>query len=107
LLLIELGKPNQNASIESFNGRLSGWVAQRPLVSKPVAARTRRDRTLRAGIQRRAVEEGVDLAEAFHLSEITKVARDSKQSRYLKREDFILASCPALRELRSLGPVAR
>jgi len=85
LRLIEPGKPNQNAYIESFNGRLRDECL-RALVSQP-AARTCRDRTLTAGIQRGTTEEGTGRADTRRLCEAVKVNPDSKPSRYSKRGD--------------------
>src|SRR6185437_1162559 len=61
-------------------------MPQRALVPQP-AARTRRDRTLAAGIQRGATEEGVGRADTHRLCEAVKVSPDSKPSRYSKRGD--------------------
>lgn len=55
LRLIELGKPNQNAYIESFSRRLLD-EPQRALVSQPAAC-PNGDRKLAARIQRGATKE--------------------------------------------------
>ena len=68
LRLIEPGKPNQNAYIESFNGRLRDECLNEHWFTQPAAC-PRRDRTLAAGIQRGATEEGVGRADARRLRE--------------------------------------
>lgn len=56
LFLIEPGKPNQNAYIESFNGRFREECLKRTLVHQPGTC-PRDRRSLAAGVQRGATQE--------------------------------------------------
>ena len=63
LRLIEPGKPNQNAYVESFNGRFRDECLNEHWFVSP-RSRSRRDRSLAPGIQRRATEEITGRADA-------------------------------------------
>ncbi len=88
LRLIEPGKPNQNAYIESFNGRLRHECLNEHWFSNLMQARRDRNRATR--IQRRATEEipwwddPRGLCEAPCRGSAT-VRLYSKQPRYLRR----------------------
>src|SRR6185437_2312346 len=73
-------------------------MSQRTLVSQP-AVRPHRDRTLAAGIQRGATEEGVGRADTGRLREAVKVTPDSKPTRYSKRGDVVRKPGPGYRAL--------
>jgi putative transposase len=63
LRLIEPGKPNQNAYIESFNGRPTRRMLERTLVHQ-FGPRPRRDRSVATRIQRGTTEESTRRADA-------------------------------------------
>jgi transposase InsO family protein len=79
LRLIEPGKPNQNAYIESFNGRLRDECLNETLVSQPAAC-PNRDRKLATGIQRRATEEGIRRTDSRRLRETVTLIPDSNRT---------------------------
>jgi transposase InsO family protein len=66
LYLIEPGKPNQNAYIESFNGRLRDECLNEHWFTKP-AARQGGDRGMATRVQRGKAEEGTGRIDAIHL----------------------------------------
>ncbi len=71
LRLIQPGKPNQNAYVESFNAA-ARRVSQRTLVHPP-DARPDRHRNLAPGIQRGAAEEGIGRTDTERLRKATGI----------------------------------
>ena len=65
LRLIQLGKPNQNAYIDSFNGRLRDVLEQTLVPDRPACPRGNRDHA--PGIQRGATKERTERTDARSL----------------------------------------
>ena len=83
LRLIEPGKPNQNGVHRVLQRAVPRRVPQRALVHQP-GARTRGDRNVATGIQRRATEEGPRRADARRLCQDADKGNEYSHRRTLK-----------------------